>query len=96
MVAPSATQHLSSTPPRRPDPPAPRLFNVNVADIPSAALGVLTTIVRDDLDRLAKRTRRDGYTDTASAAKGVLQQLVADLEREAAERDWALRAGVRS
>jgi len=86
MVAPNPTDRPT---------PEPRLFNVDLATIPSGTLGVLATIVRDDMDRLSKRTRRDGHSDTVSAAKLVLQQLVADLEREAAERDWALRAGAR-
>jgi len=89
MVAPSATQHLSITQSRRPDPPEPRLFNVNVADIGSAAIGILTTIFFDDADRLAKRTRRDGPTDAVRTARAVLQQLVADLEHEAKDRDRA-------
>jgi len=89
MVAPSATQHLSITQPRRPDPPAPRLFNVNVADIPSGTLGILATIVSDDMDRLAKRIRRDGHTDAVRTARAVLEQLRSDLDHEAAGRDRA-------
>jgi len=66
-----------------------RPFNVDVATIPSGALGVLTTIVLDDLDRLSKRARRDGHSDSVAASKLVLQQLVSDLEWEAKERDRA-------
>ena len=69
--------------------PEPRLFNVDLASIPSSTLGLLTSMVLDDLDRLSKRARRDGYTDTVSAARAVLEQIHADLEREAVGRDRA-------
>jgi len=88
MIA-SATQRTQQpTPIDRPEP-EPRPFGVNVADIPSGALGILATIVSDDMDRLSKRIRRDGHTDAVRTAKAVLEQLRSDLEAEAAGRDRA-------
>ena len=89
MVTAEQVQRTQQPPARRPDQPEPRPFSVNVTDIPSSAIGVLATGVLDDLDRLAKRARRDGYTATVTAAKAVLEQIAADLEHEAAGRDRA-------
>jgi len=54
MIAADDAQRTQPASARRPDPPAPRLFNVNVADIPSVAIG-MTVADRQMLIRAGAR-----------------------------------------
>jgi hypothetical protein len=48
---------------------------------------VLGAILRDDLDRLGKLTRRDGYSPGNSAAIYFLKAFAEAIDREAGRRD---------
>ena len=55
--------------------------------IPTAALGVLGVMLRDDLDRIGKMIHRNGYSRGTDAAAEVLKALVAAIDRESGQRD---------
>ena len=72
-------------------PPEPYGFAAEAAHIPSGAIGILTSIIHDDLDRLRRRAKRDGHSPGVSATEHVLDLFVHALEREAESRDHRRR-----
>lgn len=80
---------MSSLPnPTTDTPTSQRPFSTESESIPSSALGLLSGLIRDDLDRLRRRTRRDGHSAGVKAAGCALDLFADALEREAERRDW--------
>lgn len=63
-------------------------FGAEAAGVPSIALGVLSESLRDAMDRLRRRTKRDGFSAGVAAAERVLAAFVDAVACEAERRDW--------
>ena len=79
---------LSPTPTDTTTRPTRRPFGVEAEAVPSGALGILAGLLRDDLDRLRRRTKRDGHAAGVKAAAYTLELFIDALDREAEQRDW--------
>ena len=87
MIAPAEVQRTQQPSPAQRFTPPERPFDAEAASIPTAALGVLGAEMRDVLDRLGKRTKRDGFSRGNSAAIAVLTAFAEAIDREAGRRD---------